>query len=409
MKYGVVVFEKTENIGDDIQSYAAAQLLPSVDYYIEREQLDVFRPQEAEPVNTIMNGWFMHNKLAWPVSNCINPLYISMHFMKDDPMKIGNTFLQGIGGEDLKTHAPIGCRDLETQAFLEENGIPTYFSGCLTLTLQAKFPKLDVPPYVCLVDVSPDVVDYVKTQYPDIETRIVEHEPNAMPALVKQGATWEERFETVEKLLTIYQNAHAVITSRLHCALPSMALGTPVLLLTDIGLESGRYDGLSSLVHSATTKDFLAGSVSFSLDAPPSNPDTFIPIRSQLIERVRNFVAENQNCTPELKARFEKYDSEWEKRAVWKNEVLSEVRNTINGLELWRMKDMAEAVQWLEQQQTTHRKIIDEQSEYIRIQTERIEQLENEKNQLQSILETSRYFRFVRKMKSMLKAADNTD
>ena len=68
MKYGVIVYEETNNIGDDIQSYAAAQLLPHIDYYIEREHLDVFRPKEDEPVNAIINGWLMYNKLGWPVS-----------------------------------------------------------------------------------------------------------------------------------------------------------------------------------------------------------------------------------------------------------------------------------------------------------------------------------------------------
>lgn len=64
MKYGVIVYRNTRNIEDDIQSYAASKLLPQVDYYIEREQLDTFRPKEDEPVNAIMNGWFMYNKLA---------------------------------------------------------------------------------------------------------------------------------------------------------------------------------------------------------------------------------------------------------------------------------------------------------------------------------------------------------
>ena len=64
MEYGVIVYKDTLNIGDDIQSYAAAQLLPRVDYYIEREHLDVFRPKEQEPVNVIMNGWFMYDKMG---------------------------------------------------------------------------------------------------------------------------------------------------------------------------------------------------------------------------------------------------------------------------------------------------------------------------------------------------------
>ena len=386
MKYGIVVFEKTWNIGDDIQSYAAAQLLPCVDYYIEREQLDVFRPKENECVNTIMNAWFMHNKLGWPVSNCINPLYISMHFLKDDPLKVENAFLRGVGGEDLKAHAPIGCRDLETQAFLEENGISTYFSGCLTLTLQPKFPKTDVAPYVCLVDVSPKVADSVKSRYHDVEIKIISHEPNGSIPLYKDGTAWNERFEAVENLLSTYQNAQAVITSRLHCALPCLALGTPVLLLTDIGLERGRYDGLSSLVHSATMEDYISGNVDFSLHTPPANPDIFIPIRDKLIERVQDFIDNNQSCTPQLRERFLKYDTEWEKRAAWKNEVLYELRNKLNDLQIWRMKDMTETIKG--------------QNEYITY-------LEGERARLQSILEGSRSFRFARILKSWIKSLIN--
>ena len=37
--------------------------------------------------------------------------------------------------------------------------------------------------------------------------------------------SWEERAGKVEELLTVYQNATCVITSRLHCALPCLALG----------------------------------------------------------------------------------------------------------------------------------------------------------------------------------------
>lgn len=215
---------------------------------------------------------------------------------------------------------------METLTFLEENGIETYLSGCLTLTLEAKFPKTSTTPYVCLVDVSPEVMDYVKSKYPDLEIKVMEHVPNQMPALVKQEATWNERFEVVTNLLTIYQNAHAIITSRLHCALPSLALGTPVLLLTDVEFDKGRFDGLSSLVHSAITKDFLSDNVSFSLDTPPKNPDTYLHIRKELIERVQDFVAKTQTCTPELKERFASYDSQWEQRALWKNSLLLKLK-----------------------------------------------------------------------------------
>ena len=36
MKYGLVYFDETDNIGDDIQSYAIMQFLPQIDYLTEK-------------------------------------------------------------------------------------------------------------------------------------------------------------------------------------------------------------------------------------------------------------------------------------------------------------------------------------------------------------------------------------
>lgn len=56
MKFGLLVFENTDNIGDDIQSYAAIQFLPHIDYFVDRENMNIFRMQNKEPVAVIMNG-----------------------------------------------------------------------------------------------------------------------------------------------------------------------------------------------------------------------------------------------------------------------------------------------------------------------------------------------------------------
>ena len=58
MKYGLILNFATDNIGDDIQSYAAAQFLPSIDCVIDRESLDRFDNSD-EPVKAIMNGWYL--------------------------------------------------------------------------------------------------------------------------------------------------------------------------------------------------------------------------------------------------------------------------------------------------------------------------------------------------------------
>ena len=46
MKYGLITYKDTENIGDDIQSYVAIRFLPKIDYYIEREKLYLFVPKK---------------------------------------------------------------------------------------------------------------------------------------------------------------------------------------------------------------------------------------------------------------------------------------------------------------------------------------------------------------------------
>lgn len=354
MKYGVIVCRETRNIGDDIQSYAASRLLPCVDYYIEREHMDVFRPMENECVSTIMNGWFMNNKLGWPVSPCINPLYVSMHFLEKDSLMVGDAFLKGVGGEDLIAHGPVGARDISTLQMLERNEIPAYFSGCMTLTLP-HMPRCDAEePYVCLTDVSDETIQYVKDQYPDMTIRVIEHEASEGPYKVDQNATWQERFRKVEELLELYQNAAAVITTRLHCAMPCLALGVPVLFLREDALiEGSRMEGLFELAHSARTSDFLEGKVIFDLKSPPANPTEYQKLRLKLIETVNHFLAENQENTAELRSRFRQYDEDWERRALWKDEILLSLKKEHD--KSWNenheyLAQLIEGKNWLEKQ-----------------------------------------------------------
>lgn len=59
MKYGLIYYKNTHNLGDDILSYVGKKFLPKVDYYIDREHLDVFIPDEKEYVQLLpMVGFF---------------------------------------------------------------------------------------------------------------------------------------------------------------------------------------------------------------------------------------------------------------------------------------------------------------------------------------------------------------
>ena len=228
MKYGIIVFKNTENIGDDIQSYAASKMVPKVDYYVEREYIDTFVPNEKEYVKVLMNGWFMHYKHNFIPSPYIDPLFISTHFSSYKTYGLENEYIK-LSKSYLKKYSPIGCRDTHTKRLLDEYQIDNYISGCITLTLE-KF-KVNKPDeeYICCVDVSDKVEKFVKAN-----TNInVVRKSHKLDSKVNGKLSYQDRFKNVEKLLKLYQNAKLVITSRLHCALPCIALGTPVILIKD--------------------------------------------------------------------------------------------------------------------------------------------------------------------------------
>ena len=98
--------QTTMNLGDDIQTYAAAKLLPHVDYQIDREYISDFKSENDEPVAVIMNAWWMWKKWNWPPADCIIPKLLSMHInnygvaRKSSP--IYAEWAQGCGGEFFK-------------------------------------------------------------------------------------------------------------------------------------------------------------------------------------------------------------------------------------------------------------------------------------------------------------------
>ena len=68
-----------KNIGDHIQSLAAAQFSKPIDEYVERENLNRYCSRDKGKM--IMNGWFMRQPDNWPPSEQIKPLIISFHIV----------------------------------------------------------------------------------------------------------------------------------------------------------------------------------------------------------------------------------------------------------------------------------------------------------------------------------------
>lgn len=339
MKYGLLVNIKTDNIGDDIQSYAAKQFLPTVDYVIDREAMDTF-DSHGETVKTIMNGWYMYSKFNWPPVSNIDPLWISVHFSENDYFGIGERFLEGLGGEYLQYHAPIGARDVSTREMLERNHIPAYLSGCLTLTIP-QFGNVNKTDEVLLVDVDAESEKTIRRMYPRENIRCVIH--NVDP---EEYAKWpiDKRFDGVEQLLRRYQGAKCVITSRLHCALPCLALQTPVFLIYKDEFAA-RMQSFLELLHYSNVETLEEALREFCVDDPRENKRNYLPIRENLTKICHDFIT-GQAVKEPFNASLEKVHS-WQKNLLYSAEF--SFRNEIDRQTEWIHKLDAEKKYLIEQ------------------------------------------------------------
>lgn len=337
MKYGLMYFKDTDNIGDDIQTYVAKRFLPHIDYYIDREALNCFIPKEKEYVSMIMNGWYIHNKCAWPPSPYINPLLMSMHFMSIEATDIGDKYLQGLGGEYLKLHEPIGARDIETKKRLEKNGIESYFSGCMTLTLE-RFENIEKTNKIYLVDAEKKVKEKVKKENLEFEIEEITHwlEPSEI-----SKKSIDERLKDVENLLKKYQSAHLVITNRLHVALPCIALGTPVILVHPEYFDEDRLGTFLKYMDNYTDTEFINMDIKELLKNPKPNNEEYKEIRESLIKKCKDFIEQCESSEmdtsklPDVQEYYNNYVSKIE----WYKDLYESERQSLERVETKRVEE----------------------------------------------------------------------
>lgn len=322
------------NIGDYIQALAASQFLPSADLFIEREKL---KDYDGEECRMIMNGWYMHDPSQWPPSPEIHPLFVAVHINSSAAPRL----LSEGGVAYLKKHAPIGCRDLYTERMLQERGVESYFSGCLTLTLGKKYKAAHRDGTCCFVDpyyITPKTVtaalknlfyllshwkavDMVAGKFPkhggwlrkrlDLVTFYREYsrvftKETLLEAeyICQQNEDYArlfpsdtERLAEAERLVGKYAQASLVVTSRIHCALPCLGLGTPVIYTEDMAqpeASSCRLGGLRELFNvmkwnrGRLEKDFFhEGKIS--VRNCPRNKSGWERLASELSARCENF------------------------------------------------------------------------------------------------------------------------
>ncbi|HKZ34258.1 MAG TPA: polysaccharide pyruvyl transferase family protein [Patescibacteria group bacterium] len=283
IKYGLVI-APTMNLGDDVQTLAQKQYLPKVDYFINRERLNFVHEDipTQDKIKIILSGWFLHNVDNWPPSPTIDPLFISFHIHDErlaDPKY--RTY--------YKKYEPIGCRDHYTTSLLTNIGVDAYTSYDLVTTLQKKQTSRTKKVYV--VDVPSTFLQHI----PEHILQHAEYIQHELPAGFDYF-DYFKRLEIADALLKKYSAARLVITSRLHCALPCLAFGTPVLFFHPEYKTDKRFDGYHEYLQGFAPEDL----VYFDFEHP--KPINITPIKESLINtlQTRGFSLPKPRLTEKL-------------------------------------------------------------------------------------------------------------
>lgn len=292
MKYALLSYW-SNNLGDEIQSIAARQFLPRVDYYVERDRLNSYR--FAERPKLILNGWYTHRPNVWPPEqDKFDPLIISFHISNQYGSSI-KALTSPKAIEFYKRHEPVGCRDFFTRELLVSKGVDAYFSGCLTLTLPRN-AQVQRGEEVLAVDVSEPTLAKLVPSLAERASilRITHRRPfyqylpvRAVRKLIRYTRYYD--FYCAGKLLERYARAKFVITSRLHCALPCLAMGTPVVMISRTHKDP-RFEPLLNNLYTYTIDAVEKGDVQLNIHEPRANPGDVSPLIKSIKARIDQFL-----------------------------------------------------------------------------------------------------------------------
>lgn len=354
MKFGVICYKRPVrpgsgvniNIGDPIQEMAVLNLyremgIDSKDIcFIDRYHMKHYNGDYVLlpmcSFNQISNMYgYEYDSL--PPSDKIIPVYISFHLhTRVLPLELV---------EHLKEHEPIGCRDEETMLNLQNHGIKTWLSGCITVT----FPRRkELHNKSKLKNFFVDIPDFLNDFIPPdlkINAEYLEHMPSYHRLNDTHYLTDEEVrdvFDIAKRRLIKYaEEAKLVVTSRLHAASPCMAMGIPVILVrNDI---SGRFSWIDKFLPIYSGDNFSE------IDWHPE-PINYETVKAKIIKTFKKLILEkyNQtNCLYEISEFYENrikndYNSVLERTLKFELGNLGDTEEF--GYAVWGLTDITEVV-----------------------------------------------------------------
>ena len=209
-------YTRSWNLGDEIQTLAVRQHIGSVAGYLDRDELDRV---DGEPTCVVMQGWFAKRTETLRLAGNLRPVWVGFHLDPNHAAALRHPAVRA----RFEATGPIGCRDERTATQLADAGIEAHVTGCLTTT----FPRRLLEPEEARVYL-------VDTSGVPLPERL---RGPASVRVTHQGAPWwsaDAKRRLAGDLLSEYRDhASLVVTTRLHCALPCVAMGIPVVFVGD--------------------------------------------------------------------------------------------------------------------------------------------------------------------------------
>ena len=271
MKYGLITNVMTfghltsgsrSNLGDDIQTHAVEHLYASMGIAPEQiVRLNRYEFQQYDGCHGYilmpMCGYFTlgNAQSPLPLSPYIIPVYFSFGLSSDvdDPVQL----------DHFRRHEPIGTRDERVMHMFRSRGVAAFLSGCLTIT----FPRRERTPTdgkVFLVDVPDEVLEQMPRALLDKSERLTHVYPYERIPSDQEEA---DRLDSLARELCrrYADEGMLVVTSRLHCAAPCIAMGIPTVVVAHN--ISDRFAWLDRFVRIHTRETFAE------IDWNPNVPD----------------------------------------------------------------------------------------------------------------------------------------
>ncbi len=255
MKYGRILFSREFvsssvcNVGDIAQVFAIDILYEKMG--ISKEEIINIRLEElgtyqGEKVILPIDGYFRYSREtpAFPTSADIIPIFLGIYCTSGEYLKKKSFW---------KQHEPIGCRDEATyHAMKKAGGFEAYLTGCMTML----FPRRNRQPEKTKVFVV-DAYSGIHAYIPEHLRQNIEHVTHDISVDPNKDSVEEAlRCEKIARdcYRRYYEEATLVITSRLHCAAPCIAMGIPTIVVKD-GFDE-RFGWLDKFVHLYTADEF---------------------------------------------------------------------------------------------------------------------------------------------------------